>query len=302
MGHPTAIRRSTAGDASSTTDGSAVGSALMPRARTPRAVLTVLAIVSLLVSLTSPVSARIAQPKAEASATLANHSASDFFIFSKAAWGKITEYEGFDFGETPVCDGAQDLTASVQGSDNIIFDRIHSNADWNGGGQNNTFLDTVSYGTHAENCTNDPGDNTYPAGPPPSPQELDGPPEALGAHGWPGTLGNSLNADGLTFSTIEQVLGPGAVCNHGTSLSGGDFVITAAHDNSVICGGPNSTITLGAQGLNIDITVVSHGKIDFNASDSTLRSWSHGILAWTDAPSITASDGYPVHEHAFKLQ
>ena len=211
MGHPMAIRRSTAGDSSSTVSGTAVGSALMPRARTPRTVLTVLAIVSLLVSLTSPVSARIGAPKAEDSATLASHSASDYFIFSKAAWGKITEYEGFDFGETPVCDGAQDLTASVQGSDNIIFDRIHSNADWNGGGQNNTFLDTVSYGTHAENCTNDPGDNTYPAG---SPAELDGPPEALGPHGWPGTLGASLNPDGLTFSTIEQVLGPAAAPVH----------------------------------------------------------------------------------------
>src|SRR5919106_2506229 len=305
MGHPTAIRRSTAGDASSTTDGSAVGSALMPRARTPRAVLTVLAIVSLLVSLTSPVSARIAQPRAEDEPQLANHTASDFFIFAKAAWGKVTEEEGFDFGETPVCDGAQDITAEVSGSDNIIFNRIHSNADWNGGGQNNDFVAAGTYGTHAENCTSDPGDNDYNTATPAndgSPIELDGPPEALGAHGWPGTLGNSLNADGLTFTTIEQVLGPGAVCNHGTSLSGGDFVITAAHDNSVICGGPNSTITLGAQGLNIDITVVSHGKIDFNASDSTLRSWSHGILAWTDAPSITAGDGYPVHEHAFKLQ
>ncbi len=233
-----------------------------------------------------------------AAPTFANHSASDFFIFAKGAYGKAAQAEGFTPPQTPVCDGAQDITAEVSGSDNKIFNRIHSNADWNGGGQNNDFFAAVTYGTHAENCTNNPGDNDYNTATPAndgSPTELDGPPEVLGMHGWPGNLGSFLNADGLQFSTIEQVLGMGATCDQGTSLTSGNYVITAADNNKVICGGSSSTITLGSQGLNIAVTVVSHGYVDFNASNSTLKAYKHGILAWTDMDSFA-------QEHAFKLQ
>ena len=55
----------------------------------------------------------------------AHLSASDFFIFAKAVHGKAAETN---------CDGSQGNQASIQGSTNEIFGRIHSNADYNASG------------------------------------------------------------------------------------------------------------------------------------------------------------------------
>ena len=114
-------------------------------------------------------------------------------------------------------------------------------------------------------------------------------PAGVGTGGWPGTLGNGLNADALTFGTsITQVLGPGAVCDVGDLTLATDYTITAADNNKVVCRGTGK-VQLSFQNATAKITIVSHGLIEISGQNANLSpaDAGHGILAWTDQDSNT---------------
>jgi uncharacterized repeat protein (TIGR01451 family) len=202
------------------------------------------------------------------------HDASDFFIFARAQVGPAAEN---------TCNGTpnNDKQADVSGSNNLIHGRIHSNADYNAGGQTNVFNSAVTYGTHNGNCAGLAGVNSYPGG---GPTDLNGATPTGVTGGWPGDL-NSYLTGGLTFSSIAQAL-PGESCSswngNPTSLSGsGTITLTAADNNKVICNG-TGLVKLAESDVTLKITILSHGPIEISGQNNTLTPYKHGILAFTD--------------------
>jgi uncharacterized repeat protein (TIGR01451 family) len=223
-------------------------------------------------------------------AALANHNASDFFIFSRAEFGKFAETN---------CNASNDKQADVSGSTVGIFGRIHSHADFAASGQNITFNSPVTYGKHdgpPPPCQAQPEaqNNTYLAGPP---TNIAGDPPGLDAGGWPGNLSLFLNPPSggqthpQTFSTIGQVL-PGETCDVGSLSGTSDITLTQANSGQVVCNGTGK-VQLAISGQNaanplvMSITIVSHGSIEISGQHVSLTPATHGVLAWTDQNSST---------------
>ncbi len=224
-------------------------------------------------------------------------SASDFFIFSKAVYGKAAETS---------CNSSQGNQASVSGSSNLVSGRIHSNADWSASGQNNQFFSAVTYGTHDEDCISAPGSNDYSPPPPNNgaPTEVDAAPAGVGAGGWPGTLAAGLNSNARQFGNdVTQVLGTGAVCNVGSLTTSSDYTINPVADNNkVICRG-SGKVVLNTQNATMKVTIISHGLIEISGQGANLSpaDAGHGILAWTDQDSNTEEFSFKISGSNFNI-
>jgi hypothetical protein len=228
----------------------------------------------------------------------AAHNAGDYFMFAKAAGdGGTDDPKAYE----PVCDDANDKQADVSGSNSNFYGRIHSNADLAISGSDNWFRDTLSpnseltYGVNdgpSANCQLQAEEsNTYSGGWPLNisgngdPSSIQGPYQ-IGPKGWPGNLGNYLDANGMTFGNdINQVL-PGVVCDRGSLTHSGVIEITAADNGKVICNGGDpikiSDSGLGTSSNPFRITMVSHGLIEISGSNHYLAPAAYGVLAWTD--------------------
>ena len=218
------------------------------------------------------------------------------------------------------CNGSNDKQVDVSGSNSTFHGRLHSNADFAVSGSGNVFSDnTSSPNPELTYGVNDGGGapcqvqadsgNTYSSGGPTNvtgsgdPTSPQGPYQ-IGSKGWPGNLGDFLNADGMTFGTdVTQVLGAGATCDRGSlsSNSSVNLTITSADNGRVICNGTGQ-ISIGVSNLGsaanpFKITMISHGSISIGGSNHFLApsDKGHGILAWTDqafstnATSVTLS-------------
>lgn len=226
------------------------------------------------------------------------HSAGDYFMFAKAAGdGSTSDPKAYE----PDCDDANDKQADVSGSNSIYWGRIHSNADLAISGVDNRFIDTVSPNpelTYGVNDSPSPacqlqaeGANVYSSGFPlnitgsNNPNEVNGPYQ-IGVKGWPGNLGDFLDANGMTFgNNVTQVL-PGMRCDVGSLTASGVIEVTAADEGKVVCNGTDpikiSMSGLGTPAKPFRITMISHGLIEISGSNHFLRPAVHGILAWTD--------------------
>jgi uncharacterized repeat protein (TIGR01451 family) len=119
--------------------------------------------------------------------------------------------------------------------------------------------------------------------------------------GWPGDLDSHLNSDGLTFGTdIEQILGPGAVCDVGSLTNSGDIVVDQDEDGKVVCNGTGK-VDLNAQNQTMSVTIVSHGAIVISGQGANLSPASHEILAWTDQDSETAAESIVISGSNFTV-
>lgn len=226
------------------------------------------------------------------------HNAGDYFMFAKAAGdGGSSDPKVYE----PVCNDANDKQADVSGSNSHFYGRLHSNADLAISGSDNWFRDTISpnseitYGVNdgpSANCQLQAEDsNTYSSGYPlnitgnGNPASIHGPYQ-IGPKGWPGNLGNFLDANGMTFgNNISQVL-PGRVCDRGSLTHSGVIEVTAADNGKVICNGDDpikiSTSGLGTPANPFRVTMVSHGLIEISGSNHYLAPAAYGVLAWTD--------------------
>ncbi len=226
------------------------------------------------------------------------HNAGDYLIFAKAAGdGQTDDPKAYE----PVCDDANDKQADVSGSNSSFYGRIHSNADLAISGTDNWFRDTISPNSELTYGVNDgpssacqlqaEEDNIYDGGWPLNisgdgdPAGIQGPYQ-IGPNGWPGNLGNYLDANGMTFGNdINQVL-PGVTCDRGSLTHSGVIEITAADNGKVVCNGDDpikiSDSGLGAPGNPFRITMVSHGLIEISGSNHYLAPAVYGVLAWTD--------------------
>lgn len=226
------------------------------------------------------------------------HHAGDYFLFAKAAGdGGTSDPKAYE----PVCDDANDKQADVSGSNSDYYGRIHSNADLAISGADNWFRDTLSPNAELTYGVNDgpssacqlqaEGANTYDSGWPLNitgsgdPGSIHGPYQ-IGPKGWPGNLGNYLDANGMTFGNdINQVL-PGVTCDRGSLTHSGVIEITAADNGKVVCNGGDpikiSDSGLGTANNPFRITMVSHGLIEISGSEHYLAPAVYGILAWTD--------------------
>jgi hypothetical protein len=226
------------------------------------------------------------------------HNGGDYFMFAKAAGdGQTDDPKTYE----PVCDDANDKQADVSGSNSSFYGRIHSNADLAISGTYNWFRNTLSPNSELTYGVNDgPGstcqlqaedDNIYDSG---WPLNVDGNgdsasiqgPYQFGPGGWPGNLGNYLDANGMTFGDdINQVL-PGVTCDRGSLTHPGVIEITAADNGKVVCNG-GDPIKISVSGLGVPsnpfrITMVSHGLIEISGSNNYLAPAVSGVLAWTD--------------------
>lgn len=226
------------------------------------------------------------------------HTAGDYFMFAKAAGdGGTSDPKAYE----PVCDDANDKQADVSGSNSDFYGRIHSNADLAISGADNWFRDTASPNAELTYGVNDgpssacqlqaEAANTYDSGWPLNitgngdPGSIHGPYQ-IGPKGWPGNLGNYLDANGMTFGNdINQVL-PGVTCDRGSLTHSGVIEITAADYGKVVCNGGDpikiSDSGLGTANNPFRITMVSHGLIEISGSEHYLAPAVYGILAWTD--------------------
>lgn len=227
-----------------------------------------------------------------------SHNSGDYFMFAKAAGDGYTDdpkaYE-------PVCNDANDKQADVSGSNSHYYGRIHSNADLAISGSDNWFRNTFSPNPELTYGVNDgpssfcqlqaENSNTYDGGYPlnisgnGNPGSVQGPYQ-IGPKGWPGTLGNFLDANGMTFGNdISQVL-PGAVCDIGSLTHSGVIEVTAADNGKVICNGSDpikiSDSGFGTPANPFRVTMVSHGLIEISGSNHYLAPAVYGVLAWTD--------------------
>lgn len=227
-----------------------------------------------------------------------DHDAGDYFMFAKAAGdGGTDDPKAYE----PVCDDANDKQADVSGSNSHFYGRIHSNADLAISGSDNWFRDTFSpnaeltYGVNdgpSANCQLQAEDsNTYSGGNPLNvsgngdPGSIQGPYQ-IGPRGWPGNLGNFLDANGMTFgNNVAQVL-PGRVCDRGSLTHSGVIEVTAADNGKVICNGGDpikiSDSGLGTPANPFRVTMISHGLIEISGSNHYLAPAAYGVLAWTD--------------------
>lgn len=227
-----------------------------------------------------------------------DHNAGDYFMFAKAAGdGSTSDPKAYE----PDCDDANDKQADVSGSNSDFYGRIHSNADLAISGVDNWFRNTgspnpeLTYGVNdgpEPNCQlQADGANTYSSGTPlnitgnNNPGDIHGPYQ-LGPKGWPGNLGDFLDANGMTFGNeVAQVL-PGAVCDVGSLTNAGTIEISAADNGKVVCNG-GDPIKISVSGLGTPtnpfrITMISHGLIEISGSNHYLAPAVHGVLAWTD--------------------
>jgi hypothetical protein len=227
-----------------------------------------------------------------------DHNAGDYFTFAKAAGdGGTSDPKAYE----PVCDDANDKQADVSGSNSYFYGRIHSNADLAISGVDNWFRDTGSPNPELTYGVNDgpstacqlqaEGANIYSSGLPlnitgnGTPNSIHGPYQ-IGSKGWPGNLGDFLNADGMTFgNNVSQVL-PGVVCDVGSLTASGTREISAADNGKVVCNG-GDPIKISVSGLGTPtnpfrITMISHGLIEISGSNHYLAPLAHGVLAWTD--------------------
>ncbi len=228
------------------------------------------------------------------------HAAGDYFMFAKAAGdGETDDPKAFE----PVCDDANDKQADFSGSNSHVYGRIHSNADLAISGSDNWFHDTyppnpeLTYGVNdgpSSSCQLQAEDsNTFSSGYPlnisgnGNPTDIQGPFQ-IGPKGWPGDLGDFLDANGMTFGNdITQVL-PGMACDRGSLTHSGVIEITEADNGKVICNG-GDPITISDSGLGtlanpFRITMISHGLIEISGSNHYLAPAAYGVLAWTDQP------------------
>lgn len=226
------------------------------------------------------------------------HNAGDYFMFAKAAGdGDTSDPKAYE----PRCDDANDKQADVSGSNSTFYGRIHSNADLAISGSGNVFSDTVSPNPELTYGVNDgpsascqlqaDGANVYGNGAPVNitgngnPSDIQGPYQ-IGSKGWPGNLGDFLDANGMTFGNdVAQVL-PGKTCDRGSLTNSGVIEITSADNGKVVCNGKDP-IKISASGLGtatapFKITMISHGLIDISGSNHYLAPAAHGVLAWTD--------------------
>ncbi len=226
------------------------------------------------------------------------HSAGDYFMFAKAAGdGGTSDPKAYE----PVCDDANDKQADISGSNSSFWGRIHSNADLAISGVDNRFNDTNSPNPELTYGVNDGSSpacqlqaeaaNAYNSGFPlnitgsNNPNDVQGPYQ-IGVKGWPGNLGDFLDANGMTFgNNVAQVL-PGASCDIGSLTASGVIEVTAADEGKIICNGTDpikiSVSGLGTPAKPFRITMISHGLIEISGSNHYLRPSAHGILAWTD--------------------
>jgi uncharacterized repeat protein (TIGR01451 family) len=197
------------------------------------------------------------------------HDASDFFIFARTLHGPAAETN---------CNGSSNNNkqADVSGSTNIIHGRIHSNADYHAGGQNNNFHSAVTYGTEDTDCAGFAGVNTYHAG---APTDLNGAVPSGVNNGWPGDL-NTYVDNGWQIDTVAQAL-PGETCDVGSLSNNSDYTVTAADNGKVICRGTGK-VQLSMSNVTLAITILSHGPIEISGQNVTLTPAVHGILAFTD--------------------
>jgi len=227
-----------------------------------------------------------------------DHSAGHYFVFAKAAGdGGTSDPKVYE----PICDDANDKQADVSGSNSHFYGRIHSNADLAISGVDNRFRDTGSPNPELTYGVNDgpsaacqlqaEGANIYSSG---LPLNITGNgnsgsihgPYQIGPKGWPGNLGDFLNADGMTFgNNVSQVL-PGVVCNVGSLTASETIEISAADSGKVVCNG-GDPIKISVSGLGTPthpfrITMISHGLIEISGSNHYLAPVAHGVLAWTD--------------------
>src|SRR5688572_2393149 len=237
-----------------------------------------------------------------------DHFAGDYFMYAKADAVNVTDARK---GYEPACDTSNDKQADVSGSSNNFYGRIHSNADLAISGVGNIFHDTVSPTTELTFGANDnapppsspdcqlqqDSGNTFSGGTAlnitvdADPASVHGPYQ-IGTGAWPGNLGDHLNVDAQTFTTIEQALDTDAVCDVG-SLAGTTTITiteTATYENRVVCNGTGN-IEIGDSGFGtmaapFRITMISHGLIKVSGSDQFLvpASQGHGVLAFTDMP------------------
>jgi hypothetical protein len=226
------------------------------------------------------------------------HNAGGYFIFAKAAGdGDTSDPKAYE----PGCDDANDKQADVSGSNSGFYGRIHSNADLAISGVDNAFTDTVSPNPELTYGVNDgpstscqlqaDGANVYGNGSPlnitgnGNPSDVQGPYQ-IGPQGWPGNLGDFLDANGMTFGNdVTQIL-PGMACDRGSLTASGVIEITSADNGKVVCNG-NDPINISVSGLGtaaipFKITMISHGLIDIGGSNHYLAPAAHGVLAWTD--------------------
>jgi hypothetical protein len=226
------------------------------------------------------------------------HSAGDYFMFAKAAGdGDTSDPKAYE----PICDDANDKQADVSGSNSHFYGRLHSNADLAISGADNWFRNTNSPNSELTYGVNDGPSgscqlqadeaNAYDSGLPlnisgnGNPNDIYGPYQ-IGSKGWPGSLGNFLDANGMTFGNdIAQVL-PAVACQRGSLTHGGVIEITAADNGKVICNGEDpikiSDSGLGTVNNRFRITMVSHGLIEISGSNHYLAPAVYGVLAWTD--------------------
>jgi hypothetical protein len=226
------------------------------------------------------------------------HNAGGYFIFAKAAGdGDTSDPKAYE----PSCDDANDKQADVSGSNSSFYGRIHSNADLAISGVDNTFTDTVSPNPELTYGVNDgpstscqlqaDGANVYGNGFPlnitgnGNPGEVQGPYQ-IGPKGWPGNLGDFLDANGMTFGNeVTQVL-PGMACDRGSLTASGVIEITSADNGKIVCNGNDpikiSVSGLGTAAIPFKITMISHGLIDISGSNHYLAPAAPGVLAWTD--------------------
>lgn len=226
------------------------------------------------------------------------HDAGDYLMFAKAAGdGGSDDPKVYE----PVCDDENDKQADVSGSDSHVYGRIHSNADLAISGSDNHFYDRVSPNPELTHGVNDgpssvcqlqaEDSNVYDSGLPQNisgtgdPGDVEGPYQ-IGPQGWPGNLGDFLDANGMTFgNSVSQVL-PGSSCDVGSLTHSGEIEITAAHEGMVVCNGDDpikiSTSGLGTPQKPFRVTMVSHGLIEISGSNHYLAPATHGVLAWTD--------------------
>lgn len=226
------------------------------------------------------------------------HDAGDYMMFAKAAGdGGTTDPKVYE----PVCDDANDKQADVSGSNSNFYGRIHSNADLAISGADNRFWDTSSPNPELTYGVNDgvsqacqlqaEGANVYSSGMPlnitgnGNPAVVDGPFQ-IGTMGWPGNLGDYLDANGMTFgNNVAQVL-PGFSCDVGSLTHSGTIEVSAADNGKVVCNGGDpiniSVSGLGTPTAPFRITMISHGLIEISGSNHYLAPAAHGVLAWTD--------------------
>ena len=227
-----------------------------------------------------------------------SHNAGDYLLFAKAAGdGETDDPKAYE----PVCDDSNDKQADISGSNSVFYGRIHSNADLAVSGSDNNFQDTgspnpeLTYGVNdgqSSDCQLQADNaNVYGNGLPlnitgnGNPGDIHGPYQ-IGPLGWPGNLGNFLDANGMTFGNdVTQVL-PGVSCDVGSLTNSGDIEVTAADNGKVVCNGDDpikiSVSGLGTPAAPFKITMISHGLIEISGSDHYLEPAVHGVLAWTD--------------------